>query len=264
MAPTPELWKLPAALRTYTVRYLPSDSTICGQECFVCYRNFGEKDDPDDPRELVCQPVELLPCKHVVGSECFKKVLGVGMDTCQLCRTKIRIATDPVPRWLQYMASSQWFTFQIDASRSLLPKLGQRYDHLCEKLFSGSLDLPAACTLWCHCMISPVASMANLCLLACLMQIFCFPFVWLEGGNSRFEILGVGIGMVFTIILAITRVWPARLRYNEVLVGLSLRLITLVVGWTGFIALLLAHCSVYALISGMLIAYGFLVRSDSG
>ncbi|KAF2680543.1 hypothetical protein K458DRAFT_392889 [Lentithecium fluviatile CBS 122367] len=264
MAPARELWKLPAALRTYNVISLPLDAATASQECFVCYRNFGDKDDPDDPREIVCEAVQIQPCKHIIGSECLKRVIEMGMDTCQLCRTEISIVADPVPQWLQRMTSSRWFTFQIDTTRNMLPRLGSNgrfFDDLCEDAFCGRLGFLNACTLWCHCMVSPVASTVNLSVLALAVQVFCFPFTWLYG-SLKAETAVVAVGLFITMLLSILGVDSSLLRHSELLLGLSLRMITLVLGLQGFIALLSLHCGVYAVVSGLLVGYGFVLQSN--
>ena len=263
----PDLWKLPAALRTYNVKPLPLDVTTATQECCVCYRNFGDKDDPDDAREIACEAVELQPCKHVMGSECLKKVIDMGMDTCQLCRTKIIATNDPVPQWLQYMTSSQWFTYQIEATRGLLPKLGstgQRFDELVDRLFRGDISIGAICTLWSHCMVAPVACLVNLSLLMFVVQIILSPF-GLVYENILIELFAYSIGLAFTGVIAVMELVPAHSRiWNELVVGLSLKVITLLIGSKGFVSLLLAHCCVYALVAGSLIGYGVVLRSKFG
>jgi hypothetical protein len=264
---TPALWKLPAALRTYNVKHIPLNATIASQECFVCYRNFGDKDDHDDPREVACEALELQPCKHVMGSECFKKVIDMGMDTCQLCRTKIIPIDDPVPRWLQYMTSSQWFTYQIEATRGLLPRLGgtgQHFDELCERLFRGDISIWACGTLWCHCMIAPFASLINLSLLMFVVQVALFPFAWIYE-NPLVELFAYSVGLAFTAVLSAMGIAPTHSRlWNELLVGLSLKVVTLIIGPKGFVLILVAHCFVYAVVAGLLIGYGVGLRSKSG
>jgi hypothetical protein len=261
---TPELWKLPAALRTYNVKHLPLDLTTASQECFICYRHFGDKDDPDDALEIACEPLELQPCKHIMGSGCFRKVIDMGMDTCQLCRTKIVAIDDPVPQWLQYMTSTQWFTYQIDATRGLLPKFGgtgQHFDELCEMLFQGNMELSAVLALWCHCMVAPVASLVNLTLLMSVVQVALFPFARVY--ENRFvELFSYSVGLIFAGFLTATGIAPSHSRlWNELLLGLCMKVLTLFVGWKGFVALLVAHCFIYAAVAGSLIGYGVVLRS---
>jgi hypothetical protein len=259
--------RLPAALRTYNVTYLPLDVKTASEECFVCYRHFGDKDDPGDPREIACEAVELQPCKHVIGSECFKKVIDMGMDTCQLCRTKIIPVDDPVPQWLQYLTSSQWFRYQIDATLGLLPRLGttrQQYDELCERLFRGDLSVPASFTLWSHCLIAPVAGLVNLSILMFVVQLALFPFSWIST-DILVEFFAYSVGLMFTGVLYFLGVAPSHSQlWNELLVGLVLKLILVVIGWRGFVGVLFAHCCAYGVVAGLLIGYGIVLRSKSG
>ena len=189
------------------------------------------------------------------------------MDTCQLCRTKIIAMDDPVPQWLQYMTNSQWFTYQIGATRGLLPRLGgtgQHFDDLCEKLFRGDIEMWAICTLWCHCMVAPVASLVNLSLLMSVVQVALFPFAWIYK-NLLVELFAYSTGLAFTGVLSVMGIAPSHSRlWNELLLGLSMKVVILIIGWKGFVALLVAHCCVYAVVAGSLIGYGVVLRSKSG
>lgn len=267
MAPTPELWRLPAALRTYNVKYLDLDITTASQECFVCYRNFGDKDDPDDPDEIPCNPVELQPCKHVMGTECFRQLMEIGMDTCQLCRTHLTCTQDPVPAWLQYLTSSAWFTSQIDSTRSLLPKVGRngdQFDELCQRLFRGDLGLKGASTLLAHLLVSPVATTVNLTLLGAVVQATLSPLAWIYG-NYLIELVAYISGLIFAITLLHLDFEAAHSRwYTELLIGLSLKVISLVIGWKVFLMLSFIHAFFYAVVAAFLIGYGIAQRPFLG
>ncbi|KAI4644532.1 hypothetical protein J4E93_006437 [Alternaria ventricosa] len=90
MASTQPIYGITAALKTYKTEDV--DSPDPEDECYVCMRPFNAVDNKDDPNEFPCKAVKLLPCGHLIGSECLKiTTLKLNMTTCSLCSAPLAV-----------------------------------------------------------------------------------------------------------------------------------------------------------------------------
>lgn len=144
------IYKLPVTRRQYNVREPTTSPSNDDESCSICYRTFHEKDDPADENEIPCAPIELRPCAHVVGSECFAKMVQAGMDCCQVCRTKVELLSNPFPDWLQTATSWSWFRLYSDYTPGHALQAGklETFDALSRRLFDKRLPRKETFPLW--------------------------------------------------------------------------------------------------------------------
>jgi hypothetical protein len=102
------LYDLPNVLRIYNTRdlsHVPTDD-----HCWVCWRDYETFERGEKP----CIALQLQPCGHRVGSECFKTLCQHGIEECRLCWQSIYVIHDPVLGFVRWLVSSIWFTKEID------------------------------------------------------------------------------------------------------------------------------------------------------
>ncbi|KAI4659442.1 uncharacterized protein J4E78_005870 [Alternaria triticimaculans] len=84
------IYGITASLKTYKTEDVESPDPK--DECYVCMRPFNAVDNKDDPNEVPCKAVRLLPCGHLIGSECLKiTTLKLNMTTCSLCSAPLAV-----------------------------------------------------------------------------------------------------------------------------------------------------------------------------
>ncbi|KAF2247577.1 hypothetical protein BU26DRAFT_506791 [Trematosphaeria pertusa] len=165
-APPTDIRALPGLLSKMNTSTLPISSIPCeDMRCNTCWRDYGEKNDPADPHEVVCQPVRILPCKHLVGSECLARLVRDGRLACTLCRQPIR-KTSPVPRWVNWlleMENDLSPTCWIESAREeLINTCGTqsehiwRFDALNAGLLEGTLTIADGVELWLYYIYDPL------------------------------------------------------------------------------------------------------------
>jgi len=85
------IYTITATLKTYETEDVESPDPEDG--CYVCMRPFNSIDNEDDPTELPCKAVRLLPCGHLIGSECLKTTtLKFNMTNCSLCAVPLAVS----------------------------------------------------------------------------------------------------------------------------------------------------------------------------
>jgi hypothetical protein len=107
--------------------------------CYVCLRPYIQKDDAENPNELPCEAVRLVPCGHIVGSECLKVMIRrEGLSNCPFCAAPKLISANPVPRIMQWLLSNFYVRLHVD--RALLVGF----------MFSNSEDAEVAAIIALH------------------------------------------------------------------------------------------------------------------
>ncbi|KAH6865274.1 hypothetical protein BKA58DRAFT_405028 [Alternaria rosae] len=90
MASIQPIYTITASLKTYKTEDV--ESPDLEDECYVCMRPFDHVDNEDDPNELPCKAVRLLPCGHLIGSECLKMTTSkLNMANCSLCAVPLAV-----------------------------------------------------------------------------------------------------------------------------------------------------------------------------
>ena len=90
MASSQPIYGITASLKTYKTEDVESPDPE--DECYVCIRPFNAVDNKDDPSDYPCKAIRLLPCGHLIGSECLKiTTLKLNMTTCSLCSAPLAV-----------------------------------------------------------------------------------------------------------------------------------------------------------------------------
>ena len=140
----PPIYLLPATLRRYRTKAIGNPAE---KECPLCWRNFGTKHDPSDPEERPCRPLQILPCRHVFGSECLRQITSRGISTCPSCRAPFKVAPDESLDNLEWAVNSLPCKLMIDAIKRRTQLHGP-FDTLNEHLFDGSIGFFESIWLW--------------------------------------------------------------------------------------------------------------------
>jgi hypothetical protein len=146
MTSPPPLYNITAAQRHYaTKRVSDPNEPYC-----TCWRNFGEKEDPSNLSELACRPLQLQPCHHIVGDQCFKEMRRHAMATCPMCRAPLTILQDRTSSFQKWIAESLHVRACIDVAVECIRDSTQatNFDTLSQRLFAEDLRLADAMELW--------------------------------------------------------------------------------------------------------------------
>jgi hypothetical protein len=281
-APLYVIYTLPSARRQYdihTVDLEPDSQEIC----YICYRIFNEKDDPTDTDEIPCRPLQLQPCKHLVGSECFTRMIQANMTACQICRTQVTPLSDVFPRWLQTATSWSWYTLYADYTPGYASKTGKLeiFRNLSQRLFEGRpLTFAELSRLWWFYMDSLAAWTRTVLMFALFIIATFTTTAWLTGAPfAELQIIQVlsssGVVVPYTRIMALALDVPlmvalgfvARWRDNfavergpsglEVcMLFLAARVFALAFSIVGFCAVLALNWVAYGSLTAALIWYG--------
>jgi hypothetical protein len=89
-----------------------------GEECFICKRDYGVVDDPDDLNEHPEYPIQLHPCKHIVGHRCMNEWISRNPmnQLCPYCSAKL--IQDSIGemslgiKTLLTVCDTKWFRYQ--------------------------------------------------------------------------------------------------------------------------------------------------------
>jgi hypothetical protein len=149
---------------------------------YVCMLPYSQKDDSEDPNELPCEAVRLVPCGHNVGSECLKLMIRrQGLSNCSMCTTPLTIITNPIKKPMRWLLSNFYVRSHVD--RALLlgtlfansedvevaaitalhaPEHQAKLIELSERFFAQQLTRIDALSLWLHYMKLTVMSTLGL------------------------------------------------------------------------------------------------------
>lgn len=137
--PSPPIYLLPAALRRYQIEsvYEPREN-----QCQLCWRDYGTKDDSSDETERACRAVQVLPCRHEFGDQCIMQTTTQGSSTCPLCRTDFAVVPNESLYILEQAANLAPFKFLNDrvVARVRLGTHGDTFDELNQRLFDDAID----------------------------------------------------------------------------------------------------------------------------
>ncbi|KAF1961021.1 hypothetical protein CC80DRAFT_269824 [Byssothecium circinans] len=280
IASTYAIYNLPTARRKYDIK--PQDPPANDdEECIICYRTFNEKDDPSDLSEISCQPIELQPCKHIIGSQCFEKLIRANMDTCQICRAKITLLSDPFPRWLQRATSWGWYTLYVDYTPGYALKTFALvgFVDLSRRLFEEKITPKEAFRLWWYYMdalsgwtrtilfitltIKTIFKISAFFLSTPFPELTILRTLGFPGvSDSKAMALAFDVPLMFGLWATSTdvnfdnggdaRVWVA----NAALLFCIARVLSLVLSLKVFFALLVGNFLVYGALTGALIWFG--------
>ncbi|CAI6302832.1 unnamed protein product [Periconia digitata] len=273
------LYKLPATRRKYHVRNLspPTPPTPDNDDtCSICYRAYNEKDDPTDADETPCQPIQLLPCKHIIGSACFTKLLQADMDTCQVCRSKVDVLSNPYPAWLQKSTSWFWYKLYSDHAPGHALKNGKLgvFNHLSKKLFNEQMSMQETGQLWWMYMdslsawtrivlvfavfVNTTFAISDWCLGTPFVELGIFRIVGMKVPDSRVLTLWVD----FPIVVGLAHYSNIRRGAGDLSVAghalmfIMARIFALLFSIKGFALLLAANWLAYGTLTALLIWYG--------
>ncbi|KAF2795867.1 hypothetical protein K505DRAFT_359831 [Melanomma pulvis-pyrius CBS 109.77] len=278
MAKDLRLSNFPNVLRTYST-HLPR--TAPTGHCFVCWRDYGTKTDPHDFGEIPCHALQLQPCGHYVGSQCFKVLCRSGMSQCQLCRQPIHVLSDPIPKYMQRIVGSPWFdTISKCAGQQEWDHNIPRHNALLWDLFRGGLSVRQAIELWLNfarplwvgtCK-SGVARIIGVQIASGIVE-WLFDVQYFELALLK-AVLGSWVPCTWRLLaivldvasflglcLQFDGVLRRGRRYGEILKFWACcfsfwRAITLLLTWKGCLVLLLGNCLSYSVTAAVLIAYG--------
>jgi hypothetical protein len=187
---SPPLYKLPVALRQYKTERVASPS----EPCSLCWRDFGQKNDPSDRNETPCLPLEIFPCRHVFGSHCLQLLKRSGTTICPACRTRLEVPSsahlDTVHIIANHIVSKSIIDFTTQYIREYTDPT--TFNALSQELFAGTFTLSGTCTLW------------WLYVRAWLKCITRIGFIWV----MRNALLYYGIMAIVTYITRETPWWP--------------------------------------------------------
>lgn len=278
MAKELRLCNLPNVLKTYNTHLLRTAPT---GHCFVCWRDYGTKTEPHDFGEIPCHALQIQPCGHYVGSQCFRDLCRSGMSQCQLCRQPIRVVSDPVPKFVQWLVGSIWFAMLSDwAGKQKWDHDMRRHNALLWNLFRGGLSVRQGFELWRNfakplwigtCrggLVRIVGVQTASCIiewlfgvryfeLALLKEVFgsWFPCTW----HFLAIVLEFAISLGFFLdlggVLRHARQHGELFKYWACCLAFS-RAAALLLTWKGCLALLLANGLAYSSTVAVLIAYG--------
>ncbi|KAF2636258.1 hypothetical protein P280DRAFT_473112 [Massarina eburnea CBS 473.64] len=275
MAPPYGIYALPMTRRKYDINTQEPEPSNREEWCSICYRPFHEKDDPSDVQEIPCQPIELQPCKHIIGSQCFARLIQANMDACQICRAKIALISDPVPQWLQYATSWSWYTLYCDYVPGHAVKVGKHDDYmrLSHRLFNDHITNTEGLQLWWHYMDS-LSEWTRTVIKCGVLVKAAFALSALFVNTSYLELqmlrtLGFpsipdsrlwALGIDFPLLLA-TIFFAGKYDLDHVVVGTALlfpfaRVFVLAFTVKWFLVLLALNWMVYGVLTALLIWYG--------
>ena len=275
-----KLSDVPAAFARYT--FAQCDTAPTGEMCFVCRRPFGETTGPEEPP---CHPLVLASCGHLIGSECSQAFIkSSNTKRCPLCQCPVYGDAGAMPRWLVWISMTPWFyhrdrkTSQFAMERKIFPK---RYiEHLYERLFARDLRYREAFDLWyCHAKaglygFSHNAKVAHVVL--AILWLFTLPWgkhypeLWLIPPpfvDTRSKWWCVGWLACVWITVTIVAKWHLAdqqdVQRKRVLAGqyykgllvLYGRLIAVILGYKGLLAVTAASWLAYCAFGALLIAY---------
>ncbi|PVI05474.1 hypothetical protein DM02DRAFT_610755 [Periconia macrospinosa] len=272
------IYKLPAARRKYNTRELSTTSEEGTDTCLVCYRIYCEKDDPSDIHEIACVPLQLQPCKHVIGSECFAKMVQADMDACQVCRAKIELLSNPVPAWLETASSWSWYRLFADYTpgHALKEEKLNTFNSLSKRLFDRKLLPGETFRMWWFYMDSLSAWTRVVLIFALIIRVTFALSEWVVGTPyvelEMLRVLGVrlpesrylALWIDFPVMAMLFSVTVRRNAGGDGTVGwepftmlfLMARMFTLLISIRGFALMLALNWFLYAVITGLLIWYG--------
>jgi hypothetical protein len=273
------LSNLPAAFARYT--FAPASPPPTGESCFVCLRPFGESDSVNEPP---CRALLLASCDHLIGSECSQSFISTdATKQCPFCRTPIQADISAIPLWLVYLSALPWF---VNRDRMTRPFIESRIiiptpyiNYLYAQLLTRNLTWREACDLWkCH-TLAGLRTHAEDAVCACLLVATCwflalpwddsYPELWLiappfvDTGWKWWCVAWHGIAWMVLVHIARRHVrdeqdGPRRRvlfnRYERAITVLYIRSSTVLLGYTGVVAVAAVSWVMYCAVGALLIA----------
>lgn len=183
MAPPP-LYTLPATLRTYKTQPVSNPPE---PECPLCWRDYNHKENPNDPDETPCRPIQVLPCKHVFGSVCFQRLTCNGNKLCPTCRAPLKTSPDPDLDNTEGWASCDIVQRHINAVEKHIMEhsSAREFEKLIKRLFDGAMTTSEFYRLlrmyfWASFLVE--IKFAQHLLASYILFLFCKILVWLCEG----------------------------------------------------------------------------------
>ena len=171
------LYSLPDLTRKFDVR-IPALAPEPEEHCLVCQSKFSRSARTSTPEpelnptmavlspsrnlhvtelEETCEPIQIHPCGHYIGVECFKQLIHSGFGThCLLCRRKIAVKSSTLNRALKFLGTLKWFKLQLDVCSEMLGNRvrsnpGRMHDEMTrlnDAFVSGTATIAQAFALW--------------------------------------------------------------------------------------------------------------------
>jgi hypothetical protein len=291
------IYLLPAALQEYEAEGV---NPAPDEACYVCYRAYGENDDGEKPYVVlryICVPVDsvadvlsrchamrLIPCGHLIGSECMKVLASHGFDKCSLCATPLE-GHNPVHPIIRRLAENSFFTAPVDIIYSLnspvegpdgpisinadhLPPL-THITRLSDEVFTKTAMVEDAITLWSTFMeewlkVNIVFPGIILCFWLSISSVEYFCGSYIESvplsiltGDSPSWILAIITDVICWILAGWTRLlWPDLVIGALVGFLVIVRAVGLVLSKKYFLSLVVLHTVAFGILLQVVISYG--------
>lgn len=276
---------LPDAMATYRAYCAPIWAIHPDDRCYVCLRQYGVHDDPD---EVPCRALQL-PCRHHIGNQCLRILARSRLPmVCTLCKAPIPRRAGLPPN-LDKLARQSWFLGEMAASHEVIGfsrNWGLKRDLLTARMAWSNFGVREGYELWKLYMLGPLYLSALAYAILLVGKLAFFVLDW-ASGETYFEVwflcfelpaTWTSVAYLFALLIhPLTRYWFEGAReafpgfelwvnqhqdFNVVLILLQwLRVATLVLNWKLGLLLVALHFAFCGFLIAALIICGARWRS---